>query len=244
MSDQTQKTHQRRQFRPLEAIRAVRKVINDPEQTSQVFRVIHALSGPSLKRNFGRFSASEYGKRVLAERIDLVATLKDSEYLQSLPEHTLGNTYHRFITREQISAGGLEQASAEAGYKVMHPDMDHFVRRIRSSHDLFHVLTRYGRDPLGEACLLAYTYGQTGNIAFAFILISGLIRIYRGAGSAAFGALWRGYRDGKNARWMLDANWEELLEQPVGKVREYFGIPQPERYQRLFARLEQAQAAA
>ena len=240
MSEQQTKPKRRMKVRPLAALRAVRQVVNDPEQTSQVFRVIHALSGPSLRRNYKRFCSTNIGRRVLADRIDLVATLNSAAFLQSLPEQSLGHTYYRFINREHISAGGLEQASADAGYALSDPALDHFVKRTRASHDLFHVLTRYGRDPLGEACLLAFTYGQTGNIAFAFILLFASSRLYRGAGFPVFGALWRGYRDGKTAKWLLAADWESLLEQPLQNVRTTLGIHAPERYQRLAASLAQA----
>lgn len=252
MNDDKNQPMRRMKIRPLTALKAVRKVLNDPEQTSQVFRVLQALSGPSLARNFNKFCATETGNRVLSEQIDLVAKLNDPDYLTSLPDHTLGHTYHRFISREQISAGGLEEASAEAneedGYSAVvtdqqsNPDFDLFVRRTRASHDLFHVLTRYGRDPLGEACLLAFTYGQTKNIAFPFILLSAARRLYQGAGITVFGALWRGYRDGKKAGWLLAADWETLLEQPLESVRNSYGIPAPERYQRLAADLAQASA--
>lgn len=239
-------------IRPFTALKAIRNVLNDPEQTSQVFRVLQALSGPSLNRNFNRFRSTEIGNRVLIEKLDLVTKLNDPDYLTSLPEHTLGHTYHRFINREQISAGGLEEASAEAiaedgsspvtASQESNSDFDLFVRRTRASHDLFHVLTRYGRDPLGEACLLAFTYGQTKNIAFPFILLSAARRLYQGAGITVFGALWRGYRDGKKAGWLLAADWEELLEQPLENVRNSYRIPAPERYQRLAANLAQASA--
>ena len=239
-------------IRPFTALKAVRNVLNDPEQTSQVFRVLQALSGPSLSRNFNQFCSTEVGNRVLTEKLDLVAKLNNADYLQSLPENSLGHTYYRFINREHISAGGLEEASAEAnaedGYSPVtstqqsNEEFDLFVRRTRASHDLFHVLTRYGRDPLGEACLLAFTYGQTKNIAFPFILLSAARRLYQGAGITVFGALWRGYRDGKRAGWLLAADWETLLEQPLENVRDSYRIPSPERYQRLAANLAQASA--
>ena len=252
MNDNSDQSIRPMKIRPLTAFKAVRNVLNDPEQTSQVFRVLQALSGPSLSKNYNRFCSTDTGKRVLVEKLDLVAKLNDSDYLSSLPEHSLGHTYLRFISREQISAGGLEEASAEAiaedGASPItidqqsNAEFDLFVRRTRASHDLFHVLTRYGRDSLGEACLLAFTYGQTKNIAFPFILISAAWRLYQGAGITVFGALWRGYRDGKKARWLLAADWETMLEQSLESVRESYGIPAPERYQRLAANLAQASA--
>lgn len=226
-------------IRPLQALKAVRKVVRDPEQTQEVFKVLHALSGPSLRRNYKRFKSSDVGKRVLAERRDLVSVLNDSEYLKNLPSESLGNVYHRFITKEQISAGGLEEASAQAGYEDSDDSFGLFVKRIRATHDLLHVLTQYGRDPLGEACLLAYTYGQTGNISFVFILLYASLDLYLGAGVAVFPALWRAYRDGKRATWSLGLDWEAVLERPLDNLRDEMTIRAPVRYERLYAELAQ-----
>ena len=38
-----------------------------------------------------------------------------------------------------------------------------YHERQRDAHDLWHVSTGYGRDPLGELCLLAVTWRQLGN---------------------------------------------------------------------------------
>lgn len=230
-------TVQTRRVNPLAALRAVRKVINDPEQTQEVFRVLHALSGPSLRRNYRRFKQSANGAKILEEQRILTDLLNNTEYLSSLSTNSLGNTYHRFITQEQISAGGLEEANMQAGGDELKGNFGLFVSRTRASHDLFHVLTQYGRDPLGEACLLAFTYGQTGNIAFVFILAFASIRLYKGAGGAVFPALWRAYRDGKKATWLLNTDWETVLEMPLEQVRSQFSISQPKRYEILLAQL-------
>ena len=54
-----------------------------------------------------------------------------------------------------------------------------FFRRVRDLHDLWHVLTGYGRDPLGEVCLLAFTYAQTRLTGLGAIAFLGTFRIAR-----------------------------------------------------------------
>ena len=235
-------SNSQQKLRPFQAIRAARKVVEDPEQTAQVFRVLQALSGPSLRRNYRRFKGTPTGKRILEDKTDLVSILNDREMLSKLPDNSLGKAYYRFVTTENISADGLVEASEEAGYVANHEELDLFVKRTRASHDLFHVLTQFGRDPLGEACLLAFTYGQTGNISFLVILGVSAYQIYRGAGFEAFKALWQGYRDGRQASWLLEADWENLLSQPLEQMREQLRITSPVRYQRLTAKLAQATA--
>ena len=45
--------------------------------------------------------------------------------------------------------------------------------RNRDTHDLLHVLTGYGRDAVGEQCVLAFTYGQSPAPAHLFIAYAG-----------------------------------------------------------------------
>ena len=45
-------------------------------------------------------------------------------------------------------------------------------------HDLWHVVTGYGRDELGEACLLAFTYAQNKNRGVGFIAFVGCFKLF------------------------------------------------------------------
>ena len=100
---------------PLIAIRALRQLIADPEDTSRVFEIIRALGGPSLRQGLKRFRATAVGARVLRENINLLDVLKDRDWLQSLPVGTLGRTYYEFIYGEALSADGLVEASVAKG---------------------------------------------------------------------------------------------------------------------------------
>ena len=70
-----------------------------------------------------------------------------------------------------IDAQGLVDASEEAdrrtGEVPLDADRDWFYARLRDMHDLWHVLTGYGRDLAGEATLLAFTHAQTRNRGIA-----------------------------------------------------------------------------
>ena len=48
--------------------------------------------------------------------------------------------------------------SPYTGYRSL--DERWMGERLRDIHDLFHVITGYGRDALGELCLLAFTNAQ------------------------------------------------------------------------------------
>ena len=68
---------------------------------------------------------------------------------------------------EKITADGLVDASEEnvpSELESQSEELIAFGKRMRDQHDLWHVLTGYGRDTFGEDFLLAFTYAQTKNL--------------------------------------------------------------------------------
>ena len=70
----------------LEAFRAIRRLIANPDDTAQVFRVIRAFSDRSLNRQFERFRATPQGRRILAGESTLLERLSDRVALERLPQ--------------------------------------------------------------------------------------------------------------------------------------------------------------
>lgn len=220
-------------LRPLEAVKAVRRLLANPEATDEVFHILGALRGRSDERPFHRFRGSAMGRRILAERRNLFATLSDRTILAALPPGSLGARYHRFMASENLSADGLVAPSQAYRDGAVSADMALFRDRLRDSHDLSHVLTGYGRDPLGELCLLAFTYPHTGNAGMALIVLMGLVKIDSWAARRAVLQAWW---HGRKARcWLGDMDWEALLPQPLALVRRRFNILAPSAYRAVTA---------
>src|SRR3546814_16494227 len=93
----------------------------------------------------------------------LPALLDDHDALRRLPEGSVGRVYVDFMEREGLTAQGLVDESLKFRRgKPSHDDMlELYGNRLRATHDLFHILTGYGRDALGEQCVLAFSYSQT-----------------------------------------------------------------------------------
>jgi ubiquinone biosynthesis protein COQ4 len=221
----------RPRLRPWKALRAMRALLRDPDDTARVFDVIQALGGRSGERAFERFRASEVGARVLRERRDLLAALSDRERLLALPVGTLGRTYAEFMGREQISAQGLAEASLAAGGTdpELSPERRLFGARLRDMHDLWHVVTGYGRDLLGEATLLAFSYAQTRNRGVGFIVATAWWKARR---APAFRRMLRdGYRRGRRAAWLPAQDWEALLARPLAEVRAELRVDAAPQYE-------------
>ena len=134
----------------------------DPDNTEAAIRAIAAMSGGSHERCFRRFKRSKAGAWILQERRELCDKLSDLDGLGAMPEGSLGKAIWEFYTTEQLSAQGLKAASEAAGGGAGEDtDSERFGRRMRDLHDVFHVLTGYGRDLRGEVACLAFTFAQT-----------------------------------------------------------------------------------
>jgi ubiquinone biosynthesis protein COQ4 len=211
---------------PLQAIRAVRRLLANPDDTAQVFAIFRALRGRSGLWAFRRFAASTTGAAVIRERRRLLDTLSDGARLKALPQGSFGQTYFNFMEEEQLTAEGLVQASQSWENEPVPPDFELFRERMRDAHDLTHVLTGYGRDPLGEVCLLAFMYAHARNPGMALIALMSLKNIPR----IARGAVFEAWRNGRKARWLQDQDFEALLPRPLDEVRTALHIVDPGLY--------------
>jgi ubiquinone biosynthesis protein COQ4 len=213
---------------PFEAVRAVRRLLANPEDTSQVFAIFRALRGKSGLNAFRRFAASPTGARIIREKRRLLDTLSDRARLAALPQKSFGRCYFNFMEEEQLTAEGLVEASQSWETDPVPADVQLFRERMRDAHDLTHVLTGYGRDPLGELCLLAFTYTHTGNLGMALIVLIGYLQINSWPVRHAVLEAWR---HGRAARlWFPDTDWESLLPQQLEDLRRRFAIAAPTAY--------------
>ena len=89
---------------PLVALRAMRRLLGDPEDTRQVFVIVKALRGRSGLRLFARFQASPTGACILAQRPSLLAHLSDDAALAAMAPGSLGRNYKSFMDEESLSA--------------------------------------------------------------------------------------------------------------------------------------------
>lgn len=239
-------------FRFGDAARAMRALLKDPDDTAQVFRIIEALSGNHGDKMLKRLRASRTGARLLEERPNLAARLCDRAALEKLPDGTLGREYLRFLDSEGISAEGLVKASVEGTTLYGTAELEFFRDRMRDSHDLWHVLTGYKGDLVGEAALLAFSFAQTKNPGVGFIISIGFLR-----GGANRGAQRRpgpppqvrrmileGFRHGTRAEWLPAVEWEKLLEHRVEDVRKLLGIEKIGHYEEVRSKDYKAAMAA
>ena len=223
--------------RPLLAMQALRRLIADPERTEDVFVILQHLSGDSLQRGYNRFA--QVPARLPWLGHSMVEVLSDRDRLRGLPAGSLGRAYLEFVEREDLSADGLVEAS-EVGRGSEDAAVDgniwRYGERNRDTHDLWHVLTGYGRDTFGEACLLGFTYAQTEDLGIGVIAFVGALKIAKETRRlGVIGAIWQGYRAGRRAAWLPGENWVDLLSEPLEALRTRLNIASPTRYREVRA---------
>ncbi|NOX94798.1 MAG: hypothetical protein GXP04_06775 [Alphaproteobacteria bacterium] len=218
--------------RPLHALLSVWRLVRNKEDTRQVFEIVQALSGGSGKKLFKRFSATPYGQRVLNEPVRLEDILGDRETLRAYPEGSVARAYLEFMEGEDLTPDGLIDAAEEAGIDFHSETQFEEFRRmflhLDVSHDLWHVLTGYGRDALGELCNLVYTRKQTGNPGFKLIVMIGFVALkLERSGVAIQKSLAEAKRNSRDTSWILEHDVEELLALPLSDARRRLNIVEP-----------------
>ena len=234
--------------RPFDAARALYRLLRDPQDTRQVFRLTDALRGGSGVAPYRRFRASPVGETAIAERRHLLAALSDHAALSRLPEGSVGRQYLAFMREQGLSAEGLAAISGDAldSLNQREEGARLFARRLRDMHDLCHILTGYGRDELGEVCVLAFSYPQQEIRSFAVIAALGALRatqMLRRAGlprAGAIASVREAYRHGKSAAWLPGEDLEALLGEDLAAARHRLGIAPPAHYDRLMRRIRDA----
>ncbi|HEX8301705.1 Coq4 family protein [Sphingomonas sp.] len=224
------------------ALSALRRLLANGDDTEQVFRIMRALNGDVTQRNYRRLLSSPAGGAIAYKRVELAERLTDRAWIDSFATGTVGAAYRGFLDSTGYSADGLVEVSMTefANVQVDHP-YTWMGRRERDIHDLWHVITGYKADEhLGEACLVAFSYAQTGGLGWAFIGLGAALKSIRVTGSLDFfKAVMEGYARGKRAAWLHGEDYETLLAEPLDQVRRRLNIAEPVKY-----RIAQASLAA
>lgn len=231
-------------FRPFKAMRHFGKLVQDKEDTEQVFHIIDALKGRKSVRQMADFIATPQARMLLERGEALPPLLDDHARWADCAPNSLARRYVEFMEREGLTAAGL----VEESYKFKpreerYPDLyEWYIERLRDTHDLFHVLTGYGRDPLGELCLLGFSYEQNHSPGVLFIAWMGARQMAKETGLKApvFAALAEGRRLGREADKLAHADLLAMLPDDIDAVRSRLKIGKPEAYRdclRLFQAL-------
>ncbi|MEM9691962.1 MAG: Coq4 family protein [Myxococcota bacterium] len=199
------------------ALRAGYRLLSDPNDTHQVFLLGLVVNRPAVPTFLTRFVSDERGWRLMQENRTIDRANVDYDALRRLPADTLGGAYARFLDQNGLSPDMFQPPPG-----LPYP-LTYLAKRMRQTHDLWHVVTGYSTDVHGEIALLSFYHGQTGMPLTRLIAIFGCLKFGRHRPSI-FAEAWRGYRRGQRAAFLPPTPWEELWERPLRDVREMLGL--------------------
>jgi ubiquinone biosynthesis protein COQ4 len=214
------------------AFDAIRKLLANGDDTTQVFRIMRALNVGATPKSYAQFIATESGGRMAYERVELAQLLAQPGFAKQFAPGTVGAAYNHFLESTGYSADGLAEVSKINREEDMPHPYAWFGRRVRDTHDIWHVMTGYKADEsLGEAALVAFSYAQVGGLGWAFIGGAAALKSLRVTRSTLFAkAVWEGYRRGRKAKWLPAEDYLQLLAEPIDAARARLGLSEPVAY--------------
>jgi len=164
------------------------------------------------------------GRKLLEERKTVPGEGLSLEDLSNMPEGTLGHAFASYF-----EDNGIEPFSYE--YPVL-SDGEFLYKRYRETHDIHHILTGYGIDPLGEIELQAYYWSNLGLRHAAIISLVSLpyaiVQDGIGGLETYVKRIRAAFRRGKASPNILAIEFEGLWETPVSELSQRFCAPTEE----------------
>lgn len=178
-----------------------------------------SIDSEVFERLVREFAETEEGRALLVERPNLQAGSLDLSALRSLPDGTLG-----YQLAAYYRDNGIEPF--ESPYPIR-SDVEYLAKRYREIHDVVHVVTGYGTDPLSEMELQAFILGNIGFrlpvviLSFAGVMrTDGLPPIW-----TYFDKLRAAYARGRRSRdVVLSPRYERYWAMRVEDVRSQLGL--------------------
>lgn len=206
---------------PVDAIRALyrlARLVQDPNRLDEVFEMADALGKPEALGPIVReISKDPFVKKAFEERhrieVDLPA-------LRRLPEGTLGRAFAAHMDAAKLDPSALPTL----------PDTDdvlYFRAHLYETHDIWHALTGFGVDFVGELGLQGFYLAQISGPLPSLLLGVGFVRaaIYdRFLIKPFMNELIRGWRMGESAKPLFGVKWDEMWSLPLSEVRAQLGI--------------------
>jgi ubiquinone biosynthesis protein Coq4 len=155
---------------------------------------------------------------IIEERF--LAPPPDMEALGKCPEGSLGHCF----------AGYIQETGFDPNYYRPLPitnDTSYLLTRLRQTHDIWHLVTGFESDVIGELGLQAFCLAQIRIPLPIILLAGGLLKTLIQSPEELDRLLERiavGYRMGAKAKPLIAQKWEENWHEPLHEIRERLDI--------------------
>ena len=93
------------------AFDAIKKLLANGDDTTQVFRIMRALNVGNAPMNYARLIATEQGGRIAYDQVELARRFSDPAFVASFAPGTVGAAYRDFLETTGYSPDGLVEVS-------------------------------------------------------------------------------------------------------------------------------------
>ena len=204
------------ELRPEQAIalKAFIRLVEDPSQTAAVFEMGQSFRQTELyELGIEHLKSNPNIQTLVRERY--IAPTPNLDVLLQLPQDSLGYCYAAHMKRLNFNPNFFP-------YIEVVDDSSCLELRLKQTHDIWHVLTGFGTDEVGEYGLQGFTLAQTHSPVSVAILASGLFHTllkYPDRLNEMLSVLRQGYDMGVKAKPFMAQKWEEHWEKPLAEWR-------------------------
>ena len=205
--------------------------LSNKNRSSYGQRFLILTEGKSFERCVSAFEAHGEGRRLLCVRPDTLNVLKRRPNLRQSPSTSFEEAYTEFMRsnnfHEETYLEGARTAAA-----AMAPDHGRMWLRFRleAGHDARHVLTGYGADIMGEACVLAFRAAQLNHLGAAILALIALAGAKLREGGSVIPPMIEAIRRGRRADLVDLAPLEFAAQTHLTVLQERLGLSEPVAY--------------
>ena len=191
-----------------------------------ITQAIAALGG-AVDDSFGSLAeqcANEHpGADDAAEKT--IPGLLDLQALSECPAGSLGHELYRLLSANGFDPEVLDRNAIMLG--ALPPALQYLNTRILQMHDVWHLVAGYTTDSIHEVAISSFQLAQFGhNYSAMFLATAGQIahRNNPAGFRAFFQVIAEAWQHGRTTPPMMAIEWEQQFDQPIGEIRDRFGI--------------------
>lgn len=228
-------------IKPFTAMLAGIRLLKNIEDTKQAFIIFDSIDGPQTERNFQRYKNLPEGKNQIDDQVDYNEILLDRTCLSTMSSDSIAARYLEFTDAENLNAEHLTTAERDANISTLNLDPSRrcFIGSGFALHDIMHIITGYGRDPIGEACVIAFTAEQLNLKGLS--IIASAVCIKEQILHPTLPVM-KAHREAKeiarNGAWLHGKDWRTYFSRPYDEVRHELRIGPTRVYNRLIRKLK------
>jgi ubiquinone biosynthesis protein COQ4 len=203
----------------LRTYKVFKKLRKNPTNTIFVFEILHSTNSPSLKWTYSKLLQTSYGGKTAYDSEEI------SSYFGTLaerPNSSVGKECHNLFPNQEILLKISRRKNKNNDWiEAKHP-YNWMARRYRDTHDTWHTLTGYPANDIGEMSLAMFSFAQTKSIGW--FLVSFAILLKYGVTKRNVMLMLTAYQNGKQAKFLLAENYDELFSENLEAARARLNI--------------------